>query len=309
MGKRIKKPKSITQKPFTPKSLKPQHTRKLIRRFHVLLKVKKTILEKLLVQDENWLTSTDKAQYESGKNDFELGKNHVEIFKLDGKSQGQLAYTLGQIDGEIAKNGGLEVYQTASQQGQSTSRGSDSSKKLVSWLETYKGLEKLSALEIGCLSPNNLISKSKLFDKITRIDLNSQHHLILQQDFMARPLPASDDEKFNVISCLLVLNFVPTPVGRGQMLRRITEFLVNPKEGVSILFLVLPLPCITNSRYLTDGKILELMQFLGFKMKYVHKSNKLVYYLFEWNGRVSNEPFKKQEINPGKQRNNFSIVL
>ena len=83
---------------------------------------------------------------------------------------------------------------------------------------------KCKCLEIGCLSPYNAISTSSIFDDVVRIDLNSQNSLILEQNFMDRPLPQKESEKFNLISCSLVINFVPSPKERGEMLLRITKF-------------------------------------------------------------------------------------
>ena len=77
-----------------------------------------------------------------------------------------------------------------------------------------------SLLEIGALTPNNY-AKCKWIDN-SPIDLNSQHPAIVQQDFFDRPLPKTDAERFDIISCSLVLNFVPEPGDRG-MCSAITE--------------------------------------------------------------------------------------
>lgn len=69
-------------------------------------------------------------------------------------------------------------------------------------------------LEIGALSPNNFAAKQPYIAN-TPIDLNSQHPDILAQDFLQRPLPKDDSERFNIVSCSLVLNFVPEPRDRG----------------------------------------------------------------------------------------------
>lgn len=307
-GGLLKRNRGITDKQFTPKSVKPQNTRKIIRRFHVLLKNKAIILKRLGWDEDTYsqnLQPQHKLQYNEGTQTA-----NQELMQLDNLKELELVKALGQIDGEIEKNGGLQVYQVASTQGQSNKRGSDSSKKLIEWLKLGYQLElekELSALEIGCLSPNNLISTSKIFQTITRIDLNSQHHLILQQDFMKRPLPSSGDEKFNLISCSLVLNFVTTPQERGEMLKRITTFL--KPDDLSVLFLVLPLPCVANSRYLNNDKLLEIMAILGFSQRFFHKSHKLAYWLFDWNGTTNKKSVKKLEVSKGSGKNNFCIIL
>lgn len=146
------------------------------------------------------------------------------------RSNSDLA-TIASIENKMKALGGLKAYQAASIQGQSADRGGDSSLVLMKWLAPLK-LElsaldqKFKMLEVGALSTKNACSKSGLFD-VTHIDLNSQAKGILKQDFMERALPAleADDDKFDMISLSLVLNFVPSPAGRGEMLRRTTKFL------------------------------------------------------------------------------------
>ncbi|KAL9091496.1 MAG: hypothetical protein Q9165_004882 [Trypethelium subeluteriae] len=288
------------------------------------------------------------------------------------------ASTAQSLSAEIQERGGLKLYQRASTIGQSASRGGDSSKILVQWLEEFlaqypaqapapatapnaasspSAIQSslndgtppppplLSLLEVGCLNPENQCARTGLFDHgrgIVRIDLRSTHPLIQQQDFMARPLPSGGDaERFDVLSLSLVLNYVPDPVGRGEMLRRTREFLrvsgdggiqrgrgrgrgSDGKEGKSTatrkregvlpcLFLVLPAPCVTNSRYLTEERLEEMMRELGFALVRRKLSAKLVYYLWRFDGvdavREGGKVFLKKEIHPGRTRNNFCIVL
>ncbi|KAI5928659.1 putative methyltransferase-domain-containing protein [Camillea tinctor] len=239
-------------------------------------------------------------------------------------------------DAEIAALGGLETYQQASLQGQRNDRGGDSSRVLMDWLkpvlstlgssaaavtaaaEAAKATESLRMLEVGALSTNNECSRSNLFD-VSRIDLNSQSQGILQQDFMKRPLPVDDTERFDIISLSLVLNFVPDAEGRGQMLFRTLEFLKLPvkdtssrlRELLPSLFMVLPAPCVTNSRYMDEANLEAIMNALGYTKVRSKTTHKLVYYLWT---RESPTPehipiFKKAEVRSGRSRNNFSIVL
>lgn len=77
---------------------------------------------------------------------------------------------------------------------------------------------------------------------------------------MFRQFPASRAEKFDMISCSLVVNFGPTAKGRGDMLRRTTQFLVEPPSTLrSSLFSVLPLVCESNSRYFSQALLREIM--------------------------------------------------
>jgi 25S rRNA (adenine2142-N1)-methyltransferase len=194
----------------------------------------------------------------------------------------------------------------------------------MEWLEpvvlTLKGCVKdgkpLRMLEVGALSVNNACSRSRLFE-VERIDLNSQAEGILKQDFMERPLPKDGSKRFDVISLSLVLNYVPDAVGKGEMLLRTLEFLKKStyteglEEFLPALFLVLPAPCVTNSRYMDETKLEAIMESLGYVNVRKKLSNKLVYYLWMMEAPVANltTSFKKVEIKSGKDRNNFAIVL
>lgn len=220
--------------------------------------------------------------------------------------------------------GGLKIYQQASIQGQANERGGDSSVVLMQWLESGKNNltaseAKRSMLEVGALSTKNACSKSNLFD-ITRIDLNSQSEGILEQDFMQRPLPSADSERFDIISLSLVVNFVPDAEGRGEMLRRSCNFLrastmPNTHDGAETvfpaLFLVLPAPCILNSRYFNSERLTLLMASLGYVLLQRKQTAKLVYYLWQLRDKpLSTEPyFPKVKLHDGGGRNNFCIVL
>jgi len=225
---------------------------------------------------------------------------------------------------QIELQGGLEKYQQASLQGQAIDRGGDSSKLLLDWVNPLLADKKtrLRLLEVGALSTSNACSRSSLFS-VTRIDLNSQAKGIQQQDFMERPLPTSNEEKFDMLSLSLVVNYVPDPTGRGEMLRRTCKFLnvdnqlqhgeTGVRQVTPSLFLVLPAPCIFNSRYMDETRLIEIMESLGYHMDERKLTAKLIYYLWSYNptrpGRNLHAKFPKKEVNPGAKRNNFSIVL
>lgn len=233
--------------------------------------------------------------------------------------------TAAAASAEIAALGGLDRYQQASLLGQSKLRGGDSSTVLLEWLAPFISDRKKEAratrirmLEVGALSTVNACSTSGHFDNV-RIDLNSQEPGILKQDFMERPLPAGGDERFDVVSLSLVLNFVPDPSGRGDMLRRTTEFLRKPSlasgEGerpFPSLFLVLPRSCVLNSRYCTEERLGQIMSSLGYSRVESKTTQKLVYYLWRLGTPASSDKrqtFPKKEVNAGPKKNNFAIVL
>lgn len=233
---------------------------------------------------------------------------------------------VAELDEKIQKQGGIEKYQRASLLGQGNERGGDSSRILMDWLKPVSPLlkartadQKLRLLEVGALSTSNACSKSGLFD-IERIDLNSQAEGITQQDFMERPLPKLSAEKFEIISLSLVLNYVPDAVARGEMLKRTLQFLRGPlgdneeelRTVFPALFLVLPAPCVVNSRYMDGPKLEAIMTSLGYVKAHYKLSNKLVYYLWhavDLTPKAKREMFKKAEVRAGGTRNNFAIIL
>jgi len=177
----------------------------------------------------------------------------------------------------------------------------------------------LRMLEVGALSTKNACSQSGAFD-ITRIDLYSQAEGIVQQDFMERPIPTYNSQRFDIISLSLVLNFVPDVVARGEMLKRTCQFLdtdaprTYPEDlrGVfPAVFMVLPAPCVTNSRYMTEERMICMMGSLGYVMLHFKQTEKLVYYLWQLRDKPvpEDQDFPKKEVHPGVVRNNFCVVL
>ncbi|CCK72561.1 25S rRNA (adenine2142-N1)-methyltransferase KNAG_0K01970 [Huiozyma naganishii CBS 8797] len=339
--------KSITGKTVGPAkgpTIKPQLTRKIIRRYHFINQRAKYIRQILKIGDAS--SSGAKGAFAAGfqegwglrgddlkKFDDEMETMLVQLNKHRDDSR-LLQRCLGYITREMEADGSLANYQLASKMGQDTRRGGDSSKILVKWLKDLiaggkQSADNLTALEIGSLSKDNQISVSGIFKDVTRIDLNNSNDAkgILRQDFMERPIPENSADKFDLISCSLVLNFVPTPKDRGQMCKRFACFLKDYTSGVptegnnhhSYLFIVLPAPCITNSRYMTLSHFNGLMRSLGYENINYHEAKKICYFLFQRNNfNESQEPpllqqqrkyQRKQKLNDGASMNNFSIQL
>lgn len=281
------------------------------------------------------------------------------------------AELVASLEMQIEAHGGLALYQRVSMLGQSAERGGDSGQVLRGWVEEslsrtmgkgnggdtgdsegIQSAKKIRMLEVGALKVDNACSRSPRFD-VERIDLHSQHPRIQTQDFMQRPLPFTTDEKFDIVSLSLVLNYLGTSIGRGEMLRRVHKFLIHPhlqtatdddntsndacgeaadpileaeaeERGLLCpgLFLVLPAPCVTNSRYLDERRLEDMMRDLGYVRTRRKMSKKLIYYFWRFVGGGEDESvgerpgseksprlFRKEEIRPGAKRNNFSIVL
>ena len=267
-------------------------------------------------------TSKPNSVLSSHKTRSIVRTHHILRKQLDAAALMNDNDAVAEIDSKIAAAGGLKQYQRASVQGQSADRGGDSSKLLVDWFtETGKARHSpMKLLEVGALRVDNACSKSGLFE-IERIDLRSQHPLIKEQDFMKRCIPETSDlptEGFDVISLSLVINFVSNAQERGEMLRRASQFLrqgpgdeanaTKPHPGI---FLVLPAPCVINSRYLDEGRLEAIMAGLGYRLGRRKLTSKLVYYLwiFEASDSSVQRDFRKKEIRSGLTRNNFAIVL
>jgi 25S rRNA (adenine2142-N1)-methyltransferase len=250
-----------------------------------------------------------------------IRKHHTLLKEHDKALKAGQVDTASAIEQQISKDGGLEKYQHASQIGQLTSRGGDTSKVLVSWLEedgiiTKKESnkqQKLKILEIGCLSPDNAISKCSGVQMV-RIDLHSTHSSIEKQDFMLRPLPESNNDRFDLISLSLVVNFVSDAASRGQMLIRTTDFLQKREDTLSDklpgLFLTLPLPCVKNSRYMTVEHLTRIMISMGYTRVHSKITTKIFYSFWHLDKQKAKpQAFKKVELTKGRTRNNFSIIV
>lgn len=287
-----------------------------------------------------FLTQAKKAPNLSSKTTQRIISKHHTLQKQLNLAQNSADVEKAQsIQAELDANGGLKLYQQASVQGQSKERGGDTSKVLVDWLglspstKTTKCLQDapLRVLEVGALSSTNALNIPNI-THVRRIDLHSQEPSIIEEgDFMAMdPDEVWQGRKgYDVVSLSLVVNYVSDPRARGAMLGHAAGFLRNKQQTLGrrrrgqteaellpALFLVLPLPCIENSRYLTEERLEAIMACLGYEKKRVKRSTKLYYSLWRLLSRdrrskmgASKGVFKKTELRSGRDRNNFCIVL
>ncbi|KAJ2768419.1 25S rRNA (adenine2142-N1)-methyltransferase [Coemansia nantahalensis] len=225
---------------------------------------------------------------------------------------------VGAVEQEMAQMGGLDWYQKASLLGQSKQRGGDTSRWLVPQLREL-GLDRraqpLRLLDVGALSCLNY-AKERSWIHATPIDLHAQEPGIVQQDFLdIAPGGAGDPATahlfaapFDVVCLSLVVNFVGDPVRRGDMLRQAARLLAPGGHA----FLVLPRPCVDNSRYLDDDRLRAIMLHLGLEQVAAHHTAKLAHYLYRLSasaGAASGPRFKKKLLHSAPGRNNFSIVV
>ncbi|KAK2467071.1 hypothetical protein APHAL10511_001329 [Amanita phalloides] len=219
---------------------------------------------------------------------------------------------LAEVDQKLEELGGLEAYQHMSVVGQDGTRGGGSERVFIDWLKDL-GIaarlagQKLGLLEVGALKPDNYRTCSSWLD-CTPIDLRSQHPSIREQDFLLLD-ENENHEYWDLISLSLVLNFVPKPNDRGRMLRLAHHVL---KPG-GYLFLVLPLPCVLNSRYLDLEHMKRIMRAVGFALQKERwrKEGKMGYWLFQKDPapRMSDEVLRRRFVLRQGNRNNFCILL
>ena len=153
---------------------------------------------------------------------------------------------------------------------------------------------------------------------VTSIDLNPREECVLKADFfdfaeqqLNLPRDASSGGRYDVIVLSLVINFVGDPAMRGEMIRRCAELLA---EG-GLLFLVLPEPCLYNSRYLKFGVFEKMMKSCGLPILPGgwKKTSKLFFALCRrTENSAEREParaFCKKVLRNGAGMNNFCITL
>lgn len=240
-----------------------------------------------------------------------LVKRKAQLEKLPASVSGH-AIATQDIEEQLARLGGLEVYQQMSVLGQGSDRGGGSEKVLIEWLRSERAKEKkipakLRLLEVGTLKPDNYQHCSSWIEP-TLIDLHPQHPKILERDFLLFD-NRENYAQWDIVSLSLVLNFVADPKDRGHMLLTAHDILAIG----GYLFIALPLPCIANSRYLDFDHLQDLMETVGFRE--LHRrckpKGKMAYYLYikEFRAIRSVERFqRKMRLREGN-RNNFSILL
>lgn len=107
---------------------------------------------------------------------------------------------------------------------------------------------------------------------------------------------------------------------------RLAQSFLNPRTG--LLFLVLPAPCIQNSRYLDRARLVQILETVGLSVlkEKLKPGGKLAYFLcrransderdrrlessqFTKEGEIPRELTSKITLREGSSRNNFAILL
>eukprot|EP00038_Savillea_parva_P010850 m.193253 g.193253 ORF g.193253 m.193253 type:complete len:289 (-) comp18880_c0_seq1:1485-2351(-) len=216
-----------------------------------------------------------------------------------------------ELQAQLDAMGGLEQYQRASVKGEDL-RATNTSKWLLKHLEATGRRplppHRLVLLDVGALRINYAHIKWVDADAI---DLNAQVSAITAIDFFDyEPTHREGETPYDVVSLSLVVNFVPEPRRRGEMLRRACR-MVKPH---GIVFIVLPRACVENSRYTTVDSLQAVCEALGLTVTKQHLSAKLVYFVCELTHPAKHRspdpaPFKRRLLRPGADRNNFHVGL
>ncbi|RHY20152.1 hypothetical protein DYB32_010094 [Aphanomyces invadans] len=199
--------------------------------------------------------------------------------------------------------GGREAYQDASILSTNLFKTSRWVFQLLTKFELRpaKKMPQLQVLEVGAINTQLVVCP---WLNVLAIDLISRHPKIQQMDFFDLDLA----RRFDVVVSSMVINCVPTPEKRGEMLQRTWTHLNDGGH----FFLMLPLLCLTNSTFMTVDHFEKLVQQLGFVLREKKETPKIAFYCFQ---KLLDKPvivagsWPEKVLIPGPKRNNFSVVL
>ncbi|CBQ70618.1 conserved hypothetical protein [Sporisorium reilianum SRZ2] len=257
-----------------------------------------------------------------------IAKFHTLLKQLE---QAKTAEEKDEIQAGLDSLGGLAQYQAWSLTGSAKAGQTPTSKWCMEALATVyqhgRDQPKFRVLDVGAIT-GTAYTKYRWVDA-TSIDLHPQGDNVLKYSFFDFPVPTAEAETYNMVALSLVINFVGDVRKRGEMLRHVHKYLPTSADVPGFCFLVLPLSCLTNSRYMNQSHLRSILDSLGFSVLKQSDSAKLSRWLLQrkplaerreaaaknenaapgaddkWDGTV----FKKRELNPGKDRNNFAIVV
>ncbi|CAO1635220.1 unnamed protein product [Parajaminaea phylloscopi] len=219
--------------------------------------------------------------------------------------------------------GGINAYQNDSLLGSDKTRGGESGKWCAKQLADIVGEgTKLRLLDVGALEGTSYAAFPWI--ETTSIDINPRSPTVIQGDFFEYSPPSGKAEKFDVVALSLVINFMGDLFHRGEALVRAHDFLV-PR---GYLYLVLPLACVANSRYLDHDRLKQIIDSCGWEVVINEDSKRLTRWLLQRKEEVSRLPkgakaskgasqgprwdgkiWKKEEIKVSTKANNFCIRI
>jgi 25S rRNA (adenine2142-N1)-methyltransferase len=216
-------------------------------------------------------------------------------------------------------NIGIDKYQMASRAGESKNGGVDCSAWVSleiagSWPQGRSHPDSLSLLDIGAIVPrfsSSLPGGRGITLDVTSIDLNPQDpsgHVERADFFNFAVAAEKNGATFDVLVLSLVLNFVPLPSNRGKMLSLAHRI----ASSGGLLFLVLPLACLTNSRYCDEALLANILAAVGWSVTKASHTDKLARFVCK---KAVSLPGKAEHahvrriIRGGASRNNFLVLL
>ncbi|KAH8929499.1 hypothetical protein BT69DRAFT_1235836 [Atractiella rhizophila] len=229
---------------------------------------------------------------------------------------------------ELEALGGVKAYQEASTKG---GRGEEGDGWLIRYLTAQQQAHEVElerGMGIRVLDVGSILGTSYKGRKARRLGIKADYidlhpapdsTEVVQADFLtfSPPLDVSEDSEggYDIVSLSLVLNFVGSLSDRSKMLLRAHSFL-RPTSPYRLLYLVLPTPCLSNSRYMDHSRMRGIVEACNYEVvkQEESKGGKLSYWLLRWNtvfGVKTGEEgrWKRVEVRGGVDRNNFCIVL
>jgi 25S rRNA (adenine2142-N1)-methyltransferase len=125
------------------------------------------------------------------------------------------------------------------------------------WGKVNPNTSPLRVLEVGAI--NNQLT-SLPFLNVRAIDINSQHPSIEEKDFFDIDPGIGE---YDLVVCSMVMNCVPDPFKRGEMLLRIRSHL---KDLKSLAIIILPKRCMNEIYMGTEDNFINLLKACGFEI-------------------------------------------
>lgn len=249
-------------------------------------------------------SKTPRVQQSSSQHETRQQKEHASKIAAFHTLEKQLVNTTdpaerANILAKQAELGGLEQYQEASLKGAKS--GGETSKWFIQEMEKRHGRKQgFRLLDVGAIAGTSYKKYTSIVP--TYIDLNPQAEHVIKADFLEFPEP---DEPFDAVCLSLVLNFVGDLQKRAEMLRRARTLV---KDG-GHLYLVLPLACVQNSRYIDHERLTGILKTLGWSVEVQRDSALLTYWLLQKSPDVDSNKWPRKEVRGGVKRNNFVIIV
>lgn len=213
---------------------------------------------------------------------------------------------VAQLQAELEALGGRAAYQAASAL---TTARHRTAKYVFSaltrlGLRPAPGAPPLPLLEVGAVN-TQLISVPWLATRA--IDLRSSHPRIEQRDFFTlRPAAA-----FRVVVLAMVLNCVPSAASRGRMLLCCRA---HVRPG-GLLFVMLPLRCLTSSPFCSWERFAAALACAGFELVESKESPKVAFILARAVAQLADHrPFRMTQRAGGREgdgltKNDFAVAF